>query len=368
MEDRNNRLVIAYFDKSIDDDGLAELKEWLESNPENQEVFSETIQILSASKSFFVKPVMQEDSWSRIAAHVAASQNQTDAEESRTSTINTAAAITAPTFAQPASIPKMLNMKSWLLAAVAFFGISSAALVVFQQIKQPGVILPTYTSFSNPNGSSSRITLPDGSLIHLGAGSKISYEKSFTSKKRLVSLDGEAFFDVKHNASRPFIVKSGTVSTVVLGTSFNIKAFSSDGRVLITVNTGKVGVVAALKGRSRVVNYLLPDEQLEINTAEGKTLKRHTSAQAVSGWTDNNFVYYNTSLKDITASLARHYGVKINYSDAALGSIKLTAKFNNMPLADVTDNLEQLSGLTFKMNNKEITVLKHQQKRRATMK
>jgi transmembrane sensor len=362
MEDRNNRLITAYFDKTIDDDGLAELKEWLESSEENQHIFSDNIRILTASKSFFVPPVKQEESWARIAAHIAAKKDSPDFTSTPSAVMDETAIPGA------ASNNKIHTLKTWFIAALTFFGISTAALVSYQQFAKKQVIPVAYANLSNPEGQSSKITLPDGSLIHLGAGSTISYEKSFSGKKRMISLDGEAFFDVKHIASRPFVVKSGKVSTVVLGTSFNIKAFSSASKVMVTVNTGKVGVMTNLKGQANAVNYLLPDEQLEISTADGVVLKHSTNASAVSGWTENTFVYYNTSLKDITASLARHYGVKINIADEQLGKIKLTAKFNNMPLVEVTDNLEQLSGLSFKMHNKEITVLRHLQKRRATMK
>jgi transmembrane sensor len=363
MEDRNNKLIAAYFDKTIDDDGLAELKEWLESSEENQHIFSDTIRILTASKSFFVPPVKQEASWSRIAAHIAATK-----DKSADLTNPPSALVDETLIPGSASALQLYNVKNWLIAALTFFGISTAALVTYQQFATKQVIPVTYTSLSNPEGRSSRVTLPDGSIIHLGAGSKISYEKSFSGKKRMISLDGEAFFDVKHKADRPFVVKSGKVSTVVLGTSFNIKAFSAAARILVTVNSGKVGVMTNVKGKSGVVNFLLPDEQLEISTADGVVVKNTINASAVSGWTENNFVYYNTSLKDITSSLARHYGVKFNIADEQLGKIKLTAKFNNMPLAEVTDNLEQLSGLSFKLHNKEITVLRHLQKRRAKMK
>ena len=357
MEDRNTRLIVAYFDKTIDDDGLAELKEWLESNQDNQEIFSETIQILSASKSYFVKPDQQAANWARIQAHTATDGiAQNVAPQIDTASLN------------EHHEPKRFYLKRWF-AAAAIVLITSAAAVTGYRYFSPGPVHPMeYAQFSNPNGSHSKIILPDSSIIHLGAGSKIRYEKSFTAVKRQVYLDGEAFFEVTHHTNRPFIVKSGKISTVVLGTSFNVKAFAAKHKVAVTVRTGKVGVMANLNGKSELLSYLLPDEQLEINTETGKFNSRAANAAAVSGWTDNNFVYYNTSLKDIAESLERHYAVNILFADPELASIKLTAKFKNLPLSEIEDNLSQLSGLSFSKKGNEIMVTAHQQKRRNNMK
>lgn len=356
MEERNNRLIVAYFDKTIDDDGLAELKEWLESSPENQDIFSETIHILSASKAYFVQPEQQGSNWARIQAHIAAEQKPS----------GEAGQPAEPTIVQPQRARFTLNR--WFIAAVFLLMISAAAFFGYQQLSVKQATPIQFAQFNNPNGSHSKIFLPDGSVIHLGAGSKIRYEKNFTGKKRLIDLDGEAFFEVAHEAQRPFIVRSGKVSAVVLGTSFNVKAFALSNKVSVTVNTGKVGVVSQLRGKGKIVSYLLPDEQLEVNTQTGELKSTQANAAAVSGWMNNNFVYYNTSLKDIAASLQRHYGITISFANPASAQIKLTAKFNNLPIHQVADNLAQLSGLSFNRKGNEISIADHDQKRRGKMK
>lgn len=356
MEDRTTRLIVAYFDKTIDDDGLAELKEWLESHPDNQDIFSETIQILSASKSFFVQPEQYATNWTRIQAHITAEGGADQINEAKKALV------------LDRSKKTRFYIKQWFAAAVLLLITSAAALIGYQYISSQTSDPIAYVQYSNPNGSHSTIILPDSSIIHLGAGSKIRYEKNFTAAKRLVNLDGEAFFEVTHNARRPFIVKSGKVSTVVLGTSFNVKAFVAKNKALVTVSTGKVGVMADLNGKSKLISYVLPNEQLVINTETGKFNRGTANAAAVSGWMENNFVYYNTSLKDIAESLERHYDVKLSFSSPELSKIKLTAKFNNLSLSEVADNLSQLSGLSFNRKGKEITITEHNQKRRRIMK
>ena len=373
MEDRNMRLITAYFDKTINDDGLAELKEWLESSPDHQDIFSDTIKILSASKTYFAAPDQQANNWARIQAHIAATQgaavqgegnsDSTAEPQSKLKTEATAAhKLTAPVHA------KRAQLKNWFAAAAVVLITSVSGLIGYPYFPSQPVPVKEYAQFSNPNGSHSVITLPDSSIIHLGAGSSIRYEKSFTAAKREVYLEGEAFFDVKHQTKRPFIVNSGKIATVVLGTSFNVKAFRAKHRVAVTVKTGKVGIVSSLHGKSALISYLLPDQQLEINTKTGLVNSGKANAAAVSGWTENNFVYYNTSLKDIAESLERHYAVSFVFEEAETARIKLTAKFNNLPLSEATGNLAQLSGLYFSRNGNTITVSAHQQKRRKGMK
>ena len=304
-----------------------------------------------------MQPDKQAASWERIHAHMAAEGGE-QSDQAR---------IDFPPVTDHHE-PKRLVLKRWLAAAAVVLVTSTVTLIGYQYFSPDPIHAVEYAQFSNPNGSHSKIILPDSSIIHLGAGSKIRYQKSFTAAKRQVYLDGEAFFEVTHHPNRPFVVKSGKVSTVVLGTSFNVKAFEAKHQVAVTVRTGKVGVMANLNGKSELLSYLLPDQQLEVNTETGKFKSHAANATAVVGWMDNNFVYYNTALKDIAESLERHYAVNILFDNPELAKIKLTAKFNNLPLSEIEDNLSQLSGLSFSKKGNDIMVTGHQQKRRNNMK
>src|SRR5690606_2859673 len=85
--------------------------------------------------------------------------------------------------------------------------------------------------------------LPDGSTVIVGVGSKLNYPSSFDSlRTREVYLEGQAYFDIRHNPQKPFIIHTGKVATTVLGTSFNIKAWPEDQDITVTVTRGKVRV------------------------------------------------------------------------------------------------------------------------------
>lgn len=95
---------------------------------------------------------------------------------------------------------------------------------------------------SNPFGMLSTITLPDGSKVILNAGTTITYPNAFVSKNREVEINGEAFFEVAHDAEHPFIVKANQINVEVLGTRFNVKAYEEDDWIEVSLSEGKVEV------------------------------------------------------------------------------------------------------------------------------
>lgn len=334
MEEHSYRLIIEYFEKTISDEGLTQLQDWIEASPENLAQFSETIQILEASKAFFNQPDNQPASWERVKAHIN----------------------------QPQTPVKKINAfkNKWLAIAATFLVICSAGLIWYEQILNS--LMPVeYTEISNVNGRHIKVQLPDSSTVYLSGGSKLKYVKDFKGTKRDVFLDGEAFFDVVHQA-KPFVVQSGDISTVVLGTSFNVKSYKADRKVTVTVQTGKVGVMAKVKGQNKLIKHLTPDEQIEINTQNGLYAFGHTDAGAVSAWINNSFNFYNTPLKDIATSIEHHYGVQIDFTDTELGSVKLTTKFSDASLETVMQTLSELSGLAYTQKGKHLFFTNNDQK------
>jgi transmembrane sensor len=339
MEDYHHQLIIAYFEKNISDDGLNQLQDWIEECAENLAQFSDTIQILEAARAYLKTPERTAQSWAKIEAHVAA---------------------------YPAH-RKVVNKKwTWLSVAAACLIVSLSGWLDYRMFSHH--MQPEYAIVSNVDGRHSKIVLPDNSTVILSGGSSLKYTKNFDGDSREIILDGEAFFDVVHLVKKPFIVKTGKISTVVLGTSFNIKAYHADKKVAVTVLTGKVGMVANITGKNQLVKYLVKNEQININTQSGLYTFNTADAAAITSWTVNNFAFYNTAFKDIAASLEHHYGVKIDFTEADMGNIRLTSKLKNLPLTQVMDNLCALSGLAYTQKNKQLFISHNYQKGGSIMK
>ncbi|MEE1944374.1 FecR domain-containing protein [Pedobacter sp. KR3-3] len=333
MEEHYYQLIEHYFNKSINAEELHQLKSWVESNEANQHKFREVLRIFEATEMYLQQPTGQAKSWALVANHI--SQNSANEEPK----------------------PKIKKLGSWhryAMAAVLVM-VCGLGLLLFKSDgakTKPQAIVKV---ISNPNGEQRSITMPDGSVVYLNAGSRISYNAHFSADKREVKLEGEAFFDVVHETKRPFIVKTGKVSTTVLGTSFNIKAFPAKA-VEVTVETGKVGVVLQRANKKDTLNFLLPNEQLLIDTTTEKIVKQSINATAVSGWKQYKLAFYNTSMQDIAASIERTYDVKISFKQPQTAQLKLTAKFDKCGIKQVMDVLSRLSGSTYQINGNKITI------------
>ncbi|AYL96603.1 FecR family protein [Mucilaginibacter celer] len=338
MEDNSYRLIVEYFEKTISDEGLTQLQEWIEESPENLAQFSETIQILEASKSYFKQPEHTENSWAKISAHIDQSQNR-------------------PT--------KHKFKLSWIAYAAACVVICATAWFTFQSMS--GLSASDYAEVANADGKHSTFKLPDNSIVYLGGGSKLRYLKNFSGEKRDVQLEGEAFFDVVHQA-KPFVVKSGDITTIVLGTSFNIRAYHNEHKVAVTVQSGKVGVMANVNGKSQLVKYLIKNEQISINTQNGIYAFNNTDAGAVTSWINNDFIFYNTTYRDIAVSLEHHYGASIRFTEQDLGNVRLTAKLKGMTLVDAMETLSALSGLGYTQKGNQLFISHNNQKGGSIMK
>lgn len=170
--------------------------------------------------------------------------------------------------------------------------------------------------------------LPDSSLVTLNGGSSISYPAAFNDNAREITLtDGEAYFDVKHNAKLPFIVDAGRTRTQVLGTVFSIRAYRGLKDVRVTVASGKVGVRNRKGYPETPTAFLLPDEQLVVDNRSGKSLKAHIDARSLSGWIRGALDFNNEDLKTIALLLEKKFNIAVKVDTDELAQQRLTARF-----------------------------------------
>lgn len=161
-------------------------------------------------------------------------------------------------------------------------------------------------------GKHKQISLPDGSRIWLSPGSKISYPDKFRTKERLVKLEGEAFFDVVHDEDHPFVIQSGQLKTVVLGTSFNIKAYPDQIISEVTVISGKVAVQEHNLPKSKQA-IMVRNQQAVYNKNNRSLIKQdYPNASKFLLQRTGLFSYDGTPLNTIADHLSLQYGIRIN--------------------------------------------------------
>lgn len=160
-------------------------------------------------------------------------------------------------------------------------------------------------------GKHRQISLPDGTRIWLSPGSHISYPDKFRTKERLVKLEGEAFFDVVHDEKHPFVIQSGQLKTVVLGTSFNIKAYPDQIISEVTVISGKVAVQEHNLPKSKQAIMVLNQRAVYNKTDRSLVKQEYPNASKFLSQRTGLFSYDGASLQAVINDLSLQYGVHI---------------------------------------------------------
>lgn len=207
---------------------------------------------------------------------------------------------TAAKHARYATISNGNNKTNTFSSNTNHLSISKEAYMLKQADAKPRLL-------SVPYGCSADLTLPDGSVAYVHAGSELSFSPQYINGKRVVILDGEAYFKVKHDTSHPFVVQAGNVTTTVYGTEFNINTHASRG-VAVTLISGCVGVSAPHYSRR-----MAPGEQVSWSAAGAH--EQHVDLLPYTNWRDGYLYYDQQSLESIVSDLARNYKLNVRFDD-----------------------------------------------------
>lgn len=168
------------------------------------------------------------------------------------------------------------------------------------------------------------LLLPDSTQVWLNTNSSLEFPDEFSEKKREVFLTGEAYFDVRHAEEIPFIIHTGKISTTVLGTAFNIKAYPYQHEVRVSVSKGKVRV----SRDDQVVAILQKGQQIKVSNADTMARQKNIDTATIAFWQKGTLVYDDEPIGDIVQDLEQVYNVSINVCDDSLLNTRITTSFN----------------------------------------
>ena len=212
----------------------------------------------------------------------------------------------------------------------------------------------------NARGQRSKIILSDGSVVYLGAESSIKFPGKFGAYSREISLNGEAFFEITKNPSKPFIIHTRDVQTKVLGTSFKINAFNGS-RLTVSVATGKVSIDRKIsdKGPLKSLALLIPGQKVDYDPATLTAKVGETDIEAVKNWKDGIMSFVATPLKDIAVELERSYNVNIDFKDDMIKNYRISLILKNTdPLIHILEIISNTTHLHYKITGNHIIIAK----------
>jgi len=284
----------------------------------------------------------------------------------------------AEDFEPAAERPKVTGFgkyKNWIAIAAVFAVMVSAGIYFFSRTNQ----FEPNTFIVAGKGIRKKIKLPDGTMVWLNSDSKLFYNSNINKQqKRMVYLVGEAFFDVAHHKSHPFIVRTDKICVKVLGTAFNIRAYPVDRKSEATLLRGSIEL--SVNDRSEQKIILSPSEKFALveNKKEnpGKTAGDRPAQKDITltiqhvvpvrignneyiqetSWRDSQLVFQNESLEDLQPKLERWFNVKISFNNEQPKSYRFTGAFKDETIEETLKAMQLIKPFHFKLEEHDLTI------------
>lgn len=224
---------------------------------------------------------------------------------------------------------------------------------VIAKVNQGLDVSNALNTIRTPKGGQYQVSLPDGSKVWLNAASSLSYPLRFNNKERKVELTGEAYFEVVHNTSMPFKVKTASQQVEVLGTHFNVNAYQDEKSAKTTLLEGSVKISQI---QSKTSKLLKPGQQAVVTNTISII---DVDAEQAIAWKEDLFMFNEDNLEHIMRMIARWYNVEVVFNEESLktelysGSV---SKFVNV--SHVLKKLELMGGVQFTIEKRMIKVSK----------
>lgn len=328
--DTANDWITGYLTNSLTPEETQSLQEWLNASEENRKYFSD----------------MQE-------VWIAASNETEDSSFNKDKAYQLFLKQTGVTPQQGINKRKAFQLRPWMYAAAMIIVVFICGTIAFQSGKSVIRNQLTQISIEAPYGSKTKLYLPDGTLVWLNAGSKMSYAQDFGINERTLNLTGEAYFEVTKNKHIPFKVHTDELDVKVLGTKFNFRNYQDDLEAKVCLLEGKVALSAQQKE-----TILHPDQQALLDKKTGKLLISSTKAAYSAEWTNDRLYFDEALLPDIVKELERSYNIKITIADAALNSVRFYGNFRRreQSIREIMDVLSSTDKMTYTIEGKNIVI------------
>ena len=293
--------IQSFLNGSLDAESHAVLRQWIKEKPENREYFQNTVAIWKATG------VMSNADGFDVTSAIGKFKEET----------------------QPANLIDFYRRALKLSAAAIILllcGVSSL-FFLWQSERSASEMVEEYKEYvvEVPDGAKSKITFPDGSVVWLNAGSKVTYDSNFARESRNVGLTGEGYFEVSKNKELPFVVNTGKLTVKVLGTKFNLKSYEEDSEVKVTLKEGAVKVGDFLTDTAPVV--LKPNQRFTFKKMTQTIQVDSVDASHIENWRNGAMTFDKVPLEEIAKELRRLYNIPIRIESDKLKHIVYYSDF-----------------------------------------
>ncbi len=329
MDDKYISLIAKYLSGDLPGEEREVLFELVNSSEEHKAYFEEMQQLwdLSAEEEEEDFDVDTDVAWKKVSSRINPVQTQPVVKESA----------------------KVFRLGQLLKIAAVLVGVFGA----FWLYNNLGETTPQFASYETFEKERKEVTLPDGSTVWLNENSKLSYEESF--EPRIVELEGEAFFDVKHlDENHKFEIKSGNARTTVLGTSFNVRAYPEEEEVEVTVETGKVLFEENESKKVEKKVTLIAGEAAVYKKKEADVVKVEKVTANADAWKTKKMIFQNAPLSEVLKTMERYFDVEIEVANENILNCPFDGKYPNPDIKALIGILEFSLDLEVNQNENKL--------------
>lgn len=321
-------LIAKFFTKEISDEEILLLSEWLNSDKKNRKIFDENNELWQESNTLQKLEHFKTDpAWVKISFKLELGRHK------------------------KSSVKVIPKYNFWLLIAAASVAVLLAIGGFGLYFRQNSLIRlndstqPFSTVVTTNDGEKSHVYLSDGTTVYLNSNSTVRIEGNYNEKDRSLTLTGEAYFNVKSNPEKPFIVNSGQVTVVATGTAFNVQAYENENRIETTLEEGEISVVIK---DAEPLNIVAGKQVVYYRDSE-KTMVRDAAPNTYTSWKENKLRFYNTPFMEVMRGISRRYNVKIEITDPTLLELTYNATFIDESIEEVMKYLKGVSPINYKI-------------------
>lgn len=243
----------------------------------------------------------------------------------------------------------------WAYAAVASLAILMS-FAFFRFILNPRPDTVSFVEMNIPYGVRSKVTLPDSTVVYLNSGSYLKYPARFTGESRIVSMKGEAYFEVREDFRHSFIVQADTFNVKVFGTHFNMKSYPEEDYFETSLLEGAVGVYTN-RGKEDHAIRLVPNQKIFYTPSSGKLVVSEVDAELSAIWKDGKYYFEKESLQSIANKLERNFNIPVRIKSQNLNSEFFSGLFDkNKSVFQILDIMKLYKSFDYRLRNDTIEI------------
>lgn len=323
IEDRIIDLITRKFTDELSSEELMELEEWIKESPDHESYYREYEEL------WFSATVSNVSSKYDVDAAIEAFFERTGAYKQQSKF----------------RILRKFSLFGRIAAAILFFLTMAISIYFVNGTNDTNII--AQTTVESPEGSKTQITLPDGTVVKLNGGTLLRYSHDYGVSNRNVEVEGEAFFDVRKDSKRPFVIKSSTVCLTVKGTKFNFRDYADESSSSVTLQAGSVSLT--FNNTTSKEYTIIPGQRITYDKKQSIAKIEPCDVPSDIGWMYDKIILNGRTLEDIAHILQHAYNKEIEICDPSLKSLRFHGEFSQKnSIEDVLDALTETGRIRYR--------------------